>query len=329
MSIVFKVLFIIFPLLFLGAYLTYIERRLVAFIQMRKGPNVVGPLGLLQPIADAIKLITKEFIIPKDADKGLFLLAPVITLVLSLIGWAVIPFDSKLVLANINVGILYILAVFSLSSYGIIIAGWASNSKYAFLASIRAITQIISYELIAGIIIVIITLVTGSLNLIDIVEAQKNRPLWLNLLLLPMGAVFFITMLVKTNRCPFDLSEADSELVGGYNVEYSSMAFALLFLGEYINMVLTSSLTVILFLGGYLPPFNLKFLSFIPGIGWLIIKSSFLLFCFIWIRATLPRYRYDQLMSLGWKVLLPLVLFWLILMSVLLFFRENIELIIQ
>jgi NADH-quinone oxidoreductase subunit H len=284
----------------------------------------VGFFGLLQPIADAVKLMFKEVIIPKKANKTTFLLAPIITMVLSLIAWAVIPFDRNSVLANINVGVLYILAVSSLGVYGIIIAGWASNSKYAFLGAIRSSAQMISYEISIGLVIVTVLLSTGSLNLIDIVERQKDFPFWLWLLLSPMALVFFISVLAETNRLPFDLPEAESELVAGYNVEYSSMAFALFFLGEYANMILVSAITAIFFLGGYLPPFNLDILNFLPGAVWLILKIVFLLFCFIWIRATLPRYRYDQLMHIGWKVFLPLSLFWVILVASILFYTDNL-----
>lgn len=319
-----KVLFIILPLLLTVAYLTYAERRVIGLMQLRRGPNVTGPFGLLQPIADAIKLLFKETIMPTPANKFVFLLAPIITFVLSLIGWAVIPFDKNMVLANIDVGVLYILAVSSLGVYGIIMAGWASNSKYAFLGAIRSSAQMISYEVSMGLVIVCVLLTTGSLNLTQIVEAQVHRPWWLELLLAPMSIVFFISVLAETNRLPFDLPEAEAELVAGYNVEYSSMAFALFFLGEYANMVLVSAMTVILFLGGYLPPFNIEALAFMPGILWFIIKISMLLFCFLWIRATLPRYRYDQLMRLGWKIFLPLTLTWVILIAGILVYTDNL-----
>jgi NADH-quinone oxidoreductase subunit H len=303
-----KILCIIVPLLLCVAYLTYAERRIIGLMQLRRGPNVVGPFGLLQPIADAIKLLTKELIFPSPADKFLFTLAPLITFTLSLIGWAVIPFDANLVLTNINVGVLYILAISSLGVYGIIIAGWSSNSKYAFLGAIRSSAQMISYEISMGLVIATVVLVTGSLNLSDIIEAQKHRPLYLDLLMMPLSLIFFISVLAETNRHPFDLPEAESELVAGYNVEYSSMTFAMFFLGEYANMIMVSAMTTILFFGGYLPPFNLSFLSFVPGFFWFAGKVAFLLFCFIWIRATLPRYRYDQLMRIGWKFFLPLTL---------------------
>ncbi|KAF8818902.1 NADH-quinone oxidoreductase subunit NuoH [Rickettsia endosymbiont of Cardiosporidium cionae] len=319
-----KIFLIIIPLLLVVAYLTYAERRIIGLMQLRKGPNVVGPFGLLQPIADAIKLFTKETIIPNKSDKILFILAPIITFVLSIIGWAVIPFSDNFVLSNINVGILYIFAVSSLGVYGIIIAGWASNSKYAFLGAIRSSAQMISYELSIGLILVSVLLTAGTLNISEIVEVQKNRPMWIDLLMMPLGVVFYISMLAETNRLPFDLPEAEAELVAGYNVEYSSMTFALFFLGEYANMLLASAITSILFMGGYLPPFGIECLYFIPGPFWLILKISFLLFIFLWIRASLPRYRYDQLMRIGWKSFLPFSLFWMILIASLLFFTDNL-----
>ncbi|MCC8371401.1 MAG: NADH-quinone oxidoreductase subunit NuoH [Rickettsia endosymbiont of Pseudomimeciton antennatum] len=319
-----KVLSITIPLLLCVAYLTYAERRVIGLMQLRKGPNVVGYFGLLQPIADAVKLLFKETIIPNQADKILFTLAPMITFVLSLIGWAVIPFDKTLVLADINVGVLYIMAISSLGVYGIIIAGWASNSKYAFLGAIRSSAQMISYEVSIGLVIVTVLLTTGTLNLSEIIERQQLLPWWVDLMLSPMAVIFFISLLVETNRLPFDLSEAESELVAGYNVEYSSMGFALFFLGEYANMILASSMTTTFFLGGYLPPFGIKFLNFVPGFIWFIVKIGFLLFCFLWIRATLPRYRYDQLMRLGWKVFLPFTLFWVVLISSVLMFTGNL-----
>ena len=319
-----KIVAITIPLLLCVAYLTYTERRVIGLMQLRKGPNVTGPFGLLQPIADAVKLLFKETIIPTSADKVLFTLAPMITFILSLIGWAVIPFDKDLVLANINVGVLYVLAISSLGVYGIIIAGWSSNSKYAFLGAIRSSAQMISYEVSIGLVIVTVLLTTGTLNLSEIVEKQRVMPWWIDVMLLPMAVIFFISVLVETNRLPFDLSEAESELVAGYNVEYSSMGFALFFLGEYANMVLVSAMTTVFFLGGYLPPFGIEFLSFIPGFIWFVLKVAFLLFCFLWIRATLPRYRYDQLMRLGWKIFLPLTLFWVVLVASVLMFTGNL-----
>lgn len=319
-----KVICVVVPLILCVAYLTYAERRVIGLMQLRRGPNVVGPFGLLQPIADALKLLFKEPIIPAKADKVLFVIAPMITFVLSLIGWAVIPFDQGVVLADINVGVLYIFAISSLSVYGIIIAGWASNSKYAFLGAIRSSAQMISYEVSMGLVIITVLITTGSLNFTEIIEMQKIQPWWIDFMLLPMAVIFFISVLAETNRLPFDLPEAESELVAGYNVEYSSMGFALFFLGEYANMILVSAMTTTFFLGGYLPPFNIEFLRFVPGFVWFALKTGFLLFCFLWIRATLPRYRYDQLMRLGWKVFLPLTLFWVILVSSVLLYTDNL-----
>lgn len=318
-----KILLITIPLLISVAYLTYAERRIIGLMQLRKGPNVVGPFGLLQPIADAIKLFTKETIFPSKADKLLFVAAPIITFVLSIVAWAVIPVDKGVVIADINVGVLYVLAISSLAVYGIIIAGWASNSIYALLGSIRSAAQMISYELAMGTVIATVVLTTGTLNLTEIIEIKKNHPLWLDLLLSPLAVVFFISMLAETNRHPFDLPEAESELVAGYNVEYSSMIFALFFLGEYANMILASSMVTIFFLGGYLPPFNIAVLYYVPGFIWFIWKVMGVLFCFIWLRATLPRYRFDQLMHLGWKILLPMSLIWFVLIAAILTFTDN------
>lgn len=322
--IIAKILLIVVPLLLTVAYLTYAERRIIGLMQMRRGPNVVGFFGLLQPIADALKLLFKESIIPTAANKVVFVIAPVLIFTLSMIGWAVIPFDYGLVLSNINVGVLYIFAISSLGVYGIIMAGWASNSTYAFLGAIRSSAQMISYEVSIGLVIVNILLVTGTLNLTEIVEYQRTMPLWINLLLAPMAVVFFISVLAETNRLPFDLPEAEAELVAGYNVEYSSMGFALFFLGEYANMTLVSAITVIFFMGGYLPPFNIAFLQIVPGAVWLILKILLLLFVFIWIRASLPRYRYDQLMRIGWKFFLPLSLIWVVLTASLLMITDNL-----
>ncbi len=312
------------PLLLCVAYLTYAERRVIALMQLRRGPNVVGPAGLLQPIADAVKLLFKEVIIPHKADKFVFLLAPVVTFVLSLIGWAVIPFSEDGALSNINVGVLYLLAVSSLNVYGIIMAGWSSNSKYAFLGAIRSSAQMISYEISIGLILVCVLLATGTLNLTEIVIAQKTMGLPVKILLFPMMIVFFISILAETNRLPFDLPEAESELVAGYNVEYSSMPFALFFLGEYMNMILTSSMLVIFFWSGWLPILDFPIFYIIPPFAWFAIKVSFVLFCFLWVRATFPRYRYDQLMRLGWKVFLPLTLFWVIVTSSALLFFDKL-----
>lgn len=315
LQILLKIIIVTVPLILAVAYLTYAERRVIGLMQLRKGPNVVGPFGLLQPIADAVKLLFKEMIVPKQSSKVLFIIAPMVTFLLSLIGWAVIPFSKEFVIANINIGVLYLLAISSLGVYGIIIAGWASNSKYAFLGAIRSSAQMISYEVSMGLVVLSSVLWAGSLNLIDIVESQRDMPWFVNLLLAPMAVVFFISVLAETNRLPFDLPEAEAELVAGYNVEYSSMAFALFFLGEYANMILVSAMTAILFLGGYLPPFNIEALNIIPGFIWLILKISILLFTFLWIRATFPRYRYDQLMRLGWKIFLPFSLIWLVIIA--------------
>jgi NADH-quinone oxidoreductase subunit H len=310
LSILIKIFIIILPLLGAVAYLTLMERKVIASMQLRKGPNVVGPFGLLQPIADGLKLLLKEIIIPSKANKFLFFLAPIITFVLALIGWAVIPFSENFVVANLNIGVVYLLATSSLGVYGIIIAGWASNSKYAFLGAIRSSAQMISYEISIGLIIISVVLMAGSLNLSEIVLAQKNG--WYVVSMFPMFVLFFVSALAETNRHPFDLPEAEAELVAGYNVEYSSMAFAMFFLGEYANMILISSVASILFLGGWLPICNHPFCLAIPGFVWLMLKVIFLLFCFIWVRATLPRYRYDQLMRLGWKVFLPISLVWVV-----------------
>ena len=318
--IVLHISFIIFPLLIFVGLLTFIERKVIAAMQLRRGPNVVGPFGLFQPIADGIKLLTKEIIIPYGSDKYVFLIAPIITFVLSLIGWAVIPFDKGIVLSDINVGVLYLFAISSLSVYGIIMAGWASNSKYAFLGAMRSAAQMVSYEVSIGLIIISVLISAGSLNLSEIVMAQKG--MWYFIPHFPMMIIFFISTLAETNRAPFDLPEAEAELVSGFPVEYSSFPFALFFLGEYANIVLMSSMTTILFFGGWLPPFNLEIFTFIPGYIWFFLKVSFFIFLFLWIRATFPRFRYDQLMRLGWKVFLPLSLFWLFLTSTfMVFFR--------
>ncbi len=308
--IVIKILFIVVPLLIAVAYLTYAERKVIGFMQLRMGPNVVGPFGLLQPFADGLKLMAKEAIIPTGSNRVVFLLAPVITFVLALVGWAVIPVADGWVLSNINVGILYLFAISSLGVYGIIMAGWASNSKYPFLGALRSAAQMISYEISIGFVIVTVLLAVGSLNLSDIVLAQQK--IWFFIPLFPMFVIFFISGLAETNRAPFDLPEAEAELVSGYNVEYSAMAFALFFLGEYANMILNSAMTVILFLGGWLAPFDIAPFTWVPGVIWFALKVSFVLFVFLWVRATLPRYRYDQLMRLGWKVFLPFSLLWVV-----------------
>ena len=319
--VVLKIFLIIFPLLISIAYLTFFERKVIGSMQLRKGPNVVGPFGLLQPIADGLKLLSKETIFPNDSNKFLFILSPIITFVLALIAWAVIPIDYKVVLSDINVGIMYIFAVSSLGVYGIIVAGWSSNSRYAFLGSLRSAAQMISYEVSIGLIIISILLTAGSLNLSSIVLSQEK--VWYIIPHFPMFVIFFISTLAETNRAPFDLPEAESELVAGYNVEYSSMSFGLFFLGEYGNMILMSSMSTILFLGGWLPPVQNEFFNLVPGFIWFLVKVAFLLFIFLWVRATLPRYRYDQLMSLGWKLFLPLSLFWIIVTSCVIFWLKG------
>ncbi|MGB4058311.1 MAG: NADH-quinone oxidoreductase subunit NuoH [Alphaproteobacteria bacterium] len=305
------VLLIVVGVLVAVAYLTYAERKVMGGMQKRQGPITVGPFGLLQPIADGLKLFSKETIIPSQSSKVVFLLAPILLFALSLVAWAVIPFDRDWVLANINVGILYLFAISSMGVYGIIMAGWASNSRYAFLGGLRSASQMVSYEVSMGLIIVTVLLCTGSLNLQDIVLAP--RPIWMQVLLFPMFIVFLISILAECNRAPFDLPEGESEITGGFMVEYSAMAFALFFLGEYANMILMSAMATTLFLGGWLPPFGMWFLGFVPGIIWFALKTCAILFFFIWARATLPRFRYDQLMRLGWKVFLPLTLFWVVL----------------
>jgi NADH-quinone oxidoreductase subunit H len=309
--LVVMIICIVLPLLLAVAYLTYAERKVMAAMQLRRGPNVVGPFGLLQPIADGLKLLFKETIIPTGANRVVFIVAPMLTFILSLIAWAVIPFDKGVVLADINVGILYLFAVSSLGVYGIVMAGWASNSKYPFLGALRSAAQMVSYEVSIGFVMVTVLLCVGSLNLSAIVEAQ--RTVWFCIPLFPMFVIFFISALAETNRSPFDLPESESELVAGYFSEYSSMTFALFFLGEYANMILMSASTTILFLGGWLPPLNIAPFTWVPGWIWFFLKISLVLFGFLWVRATFPRYRYDQLMRLGWKVFLPFTLFWVVL----------------
>lgn len=309
--IVLEVVAIVIPLLLSVAYLTYAERKVIGAMQLRKGPNVVGPFGLLQPIADGLKLLMKETVIPSGANRGVFVIAPIITFTLAQVAWAVIPFNKGWVVANINVGILYLFAISSLGVYGIIMAGWASNSKYAFLGALRSAAQMVSYEVSIGFVLISVLLCVGSLNLSDIVLAQQK--IWFCIPLFPMFVIFIVSGLAETNRAPFDLPEAEAELVSGYNVEYSAMTFALFFLGEYANMILMSAMTSILFLGGWLAPFGIAPFTWIPGPIWLLLKISFVLFLFLWARATLPRYRYDQLMRLGWKVFLPTTLLWLVL----------------
>jgi NADH-quinone oxidoreductase subunit H len=306
-----QTLALLVPVLIGVAYLTLAERKVLAAMQLRRGPNVVGPFGLLQPFADAIKMLMKETIIPSGANRFLFVLAPILLFMLAMIAWAVIPVQDGWAIADINVGILYLFAISSLGVYGVIIAGWASNSKYAFLGALRSAAQMVSYEVSIGFVIVTVLLCVGSLNLTDIVRAQER--VWFFIPLFPMFIIFFISALAETNRAPFDLPEGESELVAGFFVEYSSMSFALFFLGEYANMILMSALTVILFLGGWHPPVHMEPFTWIPGFVWFALKIALLLFVFIWVRATFPRYRYDQLMRLGWKVFLPFSLVWLVL----------------
>jgi len=310
-----KILVLVLPLLIGMAMLTYAERKVIGAMQLRKGPNVVGPFGLLQAFADGFKLFLKETIIPAKANKVMFLLAPVITFALAMLGWAVVPISSEFVIADLNVGVLYLFAISSLGVYGIIISGWASNSKYAFLGAIRSAAQMVSYEVSIGLVIITVLLCVGSLNLGAIVRAQEGGIAhWYAFSgLLPMFVVFFISGLAETNRLPFDLPEAEGELVAGYNVEYSSMSFALFFLGEYINMILMCGMTTTLFLGGWHAPFATETLAWVPGGVWFILKTCVLLFVYLWVRATFPRYRYDQLMRLGWKIFLPLSLLWVVL----------------
>lgn len=307
---VLKVLLVVVGLLVSVAYLTLFERKVIGAIQLRKGPNRVGPFGLMQPLVDGMKLFFKETILPEKARKLTYLLAPCITFSLSLVAWAVIPFDKDWVVSDINMGILYIFAISSLGVYGIILAGWASNSKYAFLGALRSAAQMISYEISIGLILLSVLLGVGSLNMSEIVLAQQK--MWFVIPHFPLFIIFIICALAETNRAPFDLPEAEAELVSGYNVEYSGMPFAFFFLGEYANMILMSALASILFLGGWLPPYQATYFDNIPGFLWFMSKVMAILFVFIWVRATLPRYRYDQLMRLGWKIFLPFCLFWLV-----------------
>jgi NADH-quinone oxidoreductase subunit H len=306
-----EALCLLVPLLIGVAYLTYAERKVLAAMQLRKGPNVVGWFGLMQPFADALKMMMKETIIPSGSNRFLFLIAPMLTFSLAMLAWAVIPVNDGWAIANINVGILYLFAISSLGVYGIIIAGWASNSKYAFLGAMRSAAQMVSYEVSMGFVLVCVILCAGSLNLTDIVRAQTH--LWFCIPLFPMFIVFFISTLAETNRAPFDLPEGESEIVAGFFVEYSAMSFALFFLGEYANMILMSAMTTILFLGGWLAPVGLPPFTWVPGVIWFVLKICLCLFFFLWVRATFPRYRYDQLMRLGWKVFLPLSLAWLVI----------------
>ena len=314
----YKILFLLVPILVAVALIVWLDRRVWAFVQKRRGPNVVGPFGLFQSLADALKYIFKEIIIPASSNKVIFILAPIITMTLALAAWAVIPFGESLVLSNINVGILYLFAISSLGVYGIIMGGWASNSKYPFLGAIRSAAQMISYEVSIGIIIINVLLCVGSLNLNDIVLAQKN--IWFVIPLFPMFVIFFISALAETNRPPFDLPEAEAELVAGYQTEYSGMMYAMFWLGEYANILLMCAMGSILFLGGWLSPLEMYPFSLIPSPLWLIFKILFLFVLFSLVKATVPRYRYDQLMRLGWKIFLPLSLFWVVLTSSYLFY---------
>jgi NADH-quinone oxidoreductase subunit H len=324
------ILLIALPLMLSVAMIIYADRKIWAAMALRRGPNVVGPFGLLQSFADGLKVFLQETIVPSAANRGLFLLAPIITFTVALIVWAVVPFQPGVVLANINVGLLYVLAASSLGVYGIILAGWSSNSKYPFFSAIRAAAQMVSYEVAIGFVLISVVLWAGSFNLTTIVEAQKGlygfiNGFGFNPLLFPMSVVFLISSLAETQRAPFDLTEAESELVAGYQTEYSSMAFALYWLGEYANVLLMCTLNATLFWGGYLPPFDWAPLYAVPGIIWLFAKILFFFFVFSWIKATVPRYRYDQLMRLGWKIFLPLSLFWVFLVSgVLMFVRVGI-----
>ena len=317
-SEIYKILFLLVPVLVSVAMIVWLDRRIWAFVQKRQGPNVVGPFGLLQSLADALKYIFKEVIIPSSSNKVIFILAPIVTMTLALISWAVIPFSATQVLADINVGILYLFAVSSLGVYGIIMGGWASNSKYPFLGAIRSAAQMVSYEVSIGVIIINVLLCVGSLNLSDIVMAQEK--LWFVIPLFPMFVIFFISALAETNRPPFDLPEAEAELVAGYQTEYSGMMYAMFWLGEYANILLMCAMGSILFLGGWLSPIEIYPLSLIPGAFWLIFKILFLFMLFALVKAIVPRYRYDQLMRLGWRIFLPLSLSWVVLTASYLFY---------
>jgi NADH-quinone oxidoreductase subunit H len=321
-SELYKITFILIPVLVSVALVVWLDRRIWGAVQKRKGPNVVGPFGLLQTVADALKYILKEIIIPASSNKFIFVLAPIVTMTLALVAWAVIPFDNELVLADINVGILYLFAVSSLGVYGIIMGGWASNSKYPFLGAIRSAAQMVSYEVSIGIIIINVLLCVGSLNLKDIVNAQQN--LWFVIPLFPMFVVFFISALAETNRPPFDLPEAEAELVSGYQTEYSGMMYAMFWLGEYANILLMCAMGTILFLGGWLSPINIFPFNAIPAPFWMILKILFLFFLFALVKAIVPRYRYDQLMRLGWKILLPFSLFYVVLTASFLFYFDKL-----
>ena len=327
-NIVTDILIIVIPLFLIVAYVTYAERKIIGFMQSRMGPSRVGPSGILQPIADVLKLVSKEIIIPSSANKGLFLTAPMLMLIPSLLVWSVIPFSEKFVLANINAGILFILALTSLSVYGVIIAGWASNSKYAFLGSMRSAAQIIAYEIAMGFALVGVLMVAGSLNLQEIIIGQSGGIFnWYWIPLFPLFLIYLIAGIAETNRAPFDVSEGETELVAGFHVEYSGMAFAMFFLAEYMNIILISVLVSIMFFGGWLSPFESTWFeaitNWIPGFVWLSLKTIMFVFIFLWLRATLPRYRYDQIMRLGWKVFLPITLFWIFFEGFMIYYEIN------
>jgi NADH-quinone oxidoreductase subunit H len=312
-----KIVAILVPLLLGVAYLTYAERKIIGYMQVRIGPNRVGPRGWLQPIADALKLLMKEIIVPQNSSRFLFLIAPTISIAPALAAWAVIPFTDRLVLANIDASLLYILALTSMGVYGVIIAGWASNSKYAFLGAMRSAAQIVAYEIAMGFALVGVLIAGGSLNLVEIVQAQQGSLVhWFWLPLFPLFLVYFISGVAETNRAPFDVAEGESEIVAGFHVEYSGMAFAVFFLAEYANMILIAALAALMFLGGWLSPFEgswfESWFAWVPGIFWLLAKTSLFLFCFLWFRATFPRYRYDQIMRLGWKVFIPITIVWIV-----------------
>ena len=321
-----SILTVVVPLFLIVAYVTYSERKIIGFMQSRMGPTRVGPSGLLQPIADVLKLVSKEIIIPTNANKGIFLTAPMLMLVPSLLVWSVIPLSEFFIISNINAGLLFILALTSLSVYGVILAGWASNSKYAFLGSMRSAAQIIAYEIAMGFALVGVLMLSGSLNLQVIIQEQSGSILnWFWIPLFPLFLIYFIAGVAETNRAPFDVSEGESEIVAGFHVEYSGMAFAMFFLAEYMNLILISILSSIMFFGGWLSPFQGTFLdayfSFVPGFVWLSLKTLIFIFIFLWLRATLPRYRYDQIMRLGWKVFLPITFFWLTVIGILIYLK--------
>lgn len=325
--IVLKILVIVLPLMLVVAYLTFAERKVIGFIQLRFGPNRVGPFGFLQPIADIVKLFFKEIIVPRRSNHYLFVLAPMLALGPALAAWAVIPFDYQLVLADLNIGLLYLFAMTSLGVYGIVIAGWASNSRYSFLGALRSAAQIVSYEIPMGFALVGVLMASSSLNLSEIVLAQQGGIWrWFCIPLFPLFMVYWISAIAETNRAPFDVAEGESEIVAGFHVEYGGMTFGVFFLAEYINMIMVSALASIMFLGGWLSPFQgvpglEKIFAFIPGIVWFIAKITFFLFVFLWIRATFPRYRYDQIMRLGWKVFIPITLLWIVVLAVAIYFK--------